>query len=55
MGRLFGLDCEQHNDDREAVDDFFMPLSSQICVTSSGKTERGGAFFTDLPANMLGS
>jgi hypothetical protein len=35
--------------------DFFSIISSNICVTSSGKTEQtGGALFLDLPANMIG-
>jgi hypothetical protein len=54
MGRFFGLDCEQQEHDL-VVNDFLTPLSSQICVTSDGKLQRGGAVFVDLPANMLGS
>jgi len=50
MGRFFGLDCSN------PTQDFLTPLSSRICVTNSGKTSYpGGAMFTDLPANMLGS
>jgi fluoride ion exporter CrcB/FEX len=53
MGRLFGLDCERG---RYGVDDFFTPFFSEICVTASGKTDQtGGAFFSDLPSNILGS
>jgi len=55
MGRIFGLDCELQDIEYEEVDDFLTQFSSQICVTSSGKTTTGGAIFTDLPANMLGS
>jgi hypothetical protein len=44
MGRFFGLDCESGDGDFD------------ICVTASGKTaQTGGALFTDLPANMLGT
>ena len=50
-GRFFGLDC----DPETAVDDFLLPLTKHICITSSGKFTRGGALFTDLPANMIGS
>ena len=50
-GRFFGLDC----DPATAVDDFLLPFSQHICVTSSGKHTRGGALFTDLPTNMIGS
>ena len=50
MGRFFGSDCSS------PTQDFLTPLSSRICVTNSGKTSYpGGAIFTDLPANMLGS
>jgi fluoride ion exporter CrcB/FEX len=50
-GRLFGLDCEF-----QSTQDWLSPFSQQICITSSGmSTQRGGALFTDLPANMLGS
>jgi fluoride ion exporter CrcB/FEX len=53
MGRLFGLDCERVINE---IDDFLTPFSSEICVTASGKTDQtGGAFFSDLPANILGS
>lgn len=53
MGRFFGLDCEQSS---HSAQDFMTPLSERICVTTSGKTmQTGGALFTDLPANMLGS
>jgi fluoride ion exporter CrcB/FEX len=52
MGRLFGLDCERVIE----IDDFLTPFSSEICVTASGKTDQtGGAFFSDLPSNILGS
>jgi fluoride ion exporter CrcB/FEX len=52
MGRLFGLDCERFIE----IDDFLTPFSSEICVTASGKTDQtGGAFFSDLPSNILGS
>jgi hypothetical protein len=52
FGRFFGLDC---NKESNAVDDFMTRVSTQICVTSNGKTaSTGGALFTDLPANMLG-
>ena len=51
VGRFFGADCELDN-----VHDFATPLAKHICVTASGTTEQtGGAFFLDLPANMLGS
>jgi fluoride ion exporter CrcB/FEX len=53
MGRFFGLDCERGTNE---FDDFLTPLSSEICVTASGKTDQtGGAFFSDLPSNILGS
>jgi fluoride ion exporter CrcB/FEX len=53
MGRLFGLDCERVI---KEIDDFLTPFSSEICVTASGKTDQtGGAFFSDLPSNILGS
>jgi hypothetical protein len=63
IGRFFGLDCiwkeQQDGQDDGSMDtsrnDFLTPLSSQICLTSDGKTQRGGAIFIDLPANMLGS
>lgn len=49
LGRFFGLDCEFPED---AVHDF--PL--RLCVTASGRSsQRGGAVFSDLPANMIGS
>lgn len=52
LGRLFGSDCENQGQ----MEDFLTPLSEQICVTSGGTTlQHGGALFTDLPANMLGS
>mmetsp|Transcript_25435 Transcript_25435/g.37573 ORF Transcript_25435/g.37573 Transcript_25435/m.37573 type:complete len:465 (+) Transcript_25435:1-1395(+) len=52
VGRLFGFDCERIN----PINDWLTPMSKHICVTSSGMTSRyGGALFTDLPANMLGS
>jgi fluoride ion exporter CrcB/FEX len=51
LARLFGEDCEDG-----AIDDFFTPLSSRICVTAGGRSEQtGGALFRDLPANVLGS
>ena len=51
MGRLFGRDCEFQD-----VQDWLTPFSKHICVTASGLTgQTGGALFTDLPANMLGS
>jgi len=50
LGRIFGVDCEFP----ELVTDFISPLST--CVTASGRTDqRGGALFSDLPANVLGS
>mmetsp|Transcript_27304 Transcript_27304/g.41296 ORF Transcript_27304/g.41296 Transcript_27304/m.41296 type:complete len:794 (+) Transcript_27304:100-2481(+) len=53
-GRLFGFDCEIQTMD--PINDWFTPFSKHICVTSSGMTNRyGGALFTDLPANMIGS
>jgi fluoride ion exporter CrcB/FEX len=53
MGRLFGVDCESGS---EGIDDFLTPFSSGICVTASGKTDQtGGALFSDLPSNILGS
>jgi fluoride ion exporter CrcB/FEX len=53
MGRFFGLDCERVNN---GIDDFLTPFSSEMCVTASGKTDQtGGAFFSDLPSNILGS
>ena len=53
MGRLFGLDCERVG---SKIDDFLTPFSNEICVTASGKTDQtGGAFFSDLPSNILGS
>ena len=52
IGRFFGLDCEFPNRDL----DFLTPVSMKICVTASGKSiQTGGALFTDLPANMIGS
>ena len=52
VGRFFGLDCEFPDRDL----DFLSPLSKNICVTVSGKSiQTGGALFTDLPANMIGS
>lgn len=55
-GRFFGLDCEHLEAGLHSADDFLVPLSSQICVSASGKTvQTGGALFVDLPANMLGS
>jgi fluoride ion exporter CrcB/FEX len=51
LARLFGEDCEDG-----AIDDFFTPLSTRICVTAGGRSEQtGGALFRDLPANVLGS
>jgi hypothetical protein len=55
LGRFFGLDCIRKEQDIDSANDFLTPLSSLICVTSDGKTQRGGALFIDLPANMLGS
>jgi hypothetical protein len=66
IGRFFGFDCilkeqqqQEQNENGTNIDisytDFLSPLSSQICLTSDGKTQRGGAIFIDLPANMLGS
>lgn len=52
MGRLFGLDCIWKEDGME-VGDFFQRAG--LCITSDGKSSRGGAVFIDLPANMLGS
>ena len=53
MGRLFGLDC-QLKLAGESFNDFLVPFSSQICITSDGKNQPG-SLFVDLPANMLGS
>lgn len=55
VGRFFGLDCLQKENDTAVESDFLFPLSSLVCLTSDGRTERGGALFIDLPANMLGS
>ena len=53
IGRLFGGDCDSIGD---PIDDWLYPLSHQICITASGRTEQhGGALFIDLPENMLGS
>lgn len=42
--RIFGLTCE--------VSD---PTMDEFCVTATGRTtQRGGALFADLPANMVG-
>jgi CrcB protein len=55
LGRLLGFDCEDKNSP-SPIKDFMSPLSNHICITASGKTvATGGALFTDLPANMLGS
>jgi CrcB-like protein, Camphor Resistance (CrcB) len=54
VGRLFGLDCLQ-KERGDVESDFLSPLFSLVCITSDGRTERGGALFIDLPANMLGS
>eukprot|EP00339_Tiarina_fusa_P013855 CAMPEP_0117021018 /NCGR_PEP_ID=MMETSP0472-20121206/15904_1 /TAXON_ID=693140 ORGANISM="Tiarina fusus, Strain LIS" /NCGR_SAMPLE_ID=MMETSP0472 /ASSEMBLY_ACC=CAM_ASM_000603 /LENGTH=439 /DNA_ID=CAMNT_0004726379 /DNA_START=115 /DNA_END=1430 /DNA_ORIENTATION=- len=52
MARLFGEDCELDKD----LDDWLMPISSNVCVTAGGRTQQnGGALFYDLPANLLGS
>jgi hypothetical protein len=55
VGRLFGLDCIRQEQNDDTHNDFLSPLLSHICITSDGKTQRGGAIFIDLPANMLGS
>ena len=55
IGRLFGLDCIRHEQNDDTHIDFLSPLLSRICITSDGKTQRGGAIFIDLPANMIGS
>jgi hypothetical protein len=55
IGRFFGLDCIRHEQNDDAHTDFLFPLTSHICITSDGKTQRGGAIFIDLPANMIGS
>jgi CrcB-like protein, Camphor Resistance (CrcB) len=55
VGRFFGLDCLQKESQNDVESDFLFPLSSLVCITSDGRTERGGAVFIDLPANMLGS
>lgn len=54
MGRLFGSDCDSATIDN-GVGDFFESFASIICITSDGRLRAGGAIFTDLPANMLGS
>ena len=55
IGRFFGLDCIRDEQDDDSHTDFLTSLSKHICITSDGKTQRGGAIFIDLPANMLGS
>ena len=55
IGRFFGLDCIRAEQDDETHVDFLTPLFSHICITSDGKSQRGGAIFIDLPANMIGS
>ena len=55
IGRIFGLDCIRNELDDFTYTDFLTPLSEHICITSDGKTQRGGAIFIDLPANMIGS
>lgn len=55
LGRLFGSDCTNVEFDNHPVGDFFQRFASNICITSDGKIKAGGAVFTDLPANMLGS
>ena len=55
MARFFGSDCIRQQGDDSDNNDFLTPVSSQICITSDGKTQRGGAIFIDLPANMIGS
>uniref|UniRef100_A0A7S4AXQ2 Fluoride ion transporter CrcB n=1 Tax=Pseudo-nitzschia australis TaxID=44445 RepID=A0A7S4AXQ2_9STRA len=51
MARIFGFDCEYGD-----LNDFLLPLASNICVTSGGRTEQtGGALFTDFPSNVFGS
>jgi fluoride exporter len=51
LGRFFGLDCQN-----AVSDDWFTRISDAICVTTNGKTDQtGGALFTDLPSNMVGS
>lgn len=58
IGRLFGLDCCIRDELLEVDDshiDFLTPVSQRICITSNGKTQRGGAIFIDLPTNMIGS
>lgn len=56
-GRLFGGDCgNTASTSTSVVADFVEPWASLVCVTANGKTDQtGGALFTDLPANMLGS
>lgn len=52
LGRIMGQDCEFPTTNT----DFLTPFSKQICVTASGLSRQtGGALFTDLPSNMLGS
>jgi fluoride ion exporter CrcB/FEX len=51
LGRFFGGDCED-----QTIYDFLTPVSSKICLTTSGRAlQTGGALFRDLPANVLGS
>ena len=50
MARIFGFDCEYGH-----LNDFLLPVASDICVTSGGRTEQtGGALFTDFPSNVFG-
>lgn len=55
IGRLLGHDCVLSEHGIYELDDFFAEISTQVCVTSDGKLQRGGALFVDLPANMIGS
>lgn len=51
MARIFGFDCEY-----KYFNDFFIPLTSNICVTNDGRSEQtGGALFIDFPSNVFGS
>lgn len=55
IARFFGSDCIRQEQGEGSDNDFLTPISSQICITSDGKAQRGGAIFIDLPANMIGS
>lgn len=53
--RLFGYDCDVKHSSA-AANDWFERISSNICVTATGTTNQtGGALFTALPCNILGS